>query len=1133
MLGLFLMFTAITCLWAAELENDYTGSITICFSSDFVGNTRGDINITFEDGIVVTQNEWFNTIAREYRVTNLSRKYWVKDQSWNLNGMYPMNVFQIDTENQQRSNELLRSLQANQDVMFAEPEVQNRLFYTPNDPEIHQQWALEKIQAFEAWDLQQGSPEVLIGIIDSGTKWNHPDLEANIWTNEAEMPGITINWSTGVISGGDGIDNDGNGYVDDVLGWDFYATTSGGTSNNPFQNLSGSTHGTHVAGCAAAVGDNGIGVAGPAFRSKIISTKHSAYNHYDPNGYVYNTYNAVYYMADIGVHVINCSWGGPGNAGAANLAVAYAKDRGTVIIAAAGNDGVNSASTPFYPAAAVDVVGVVSTTNSDVKSGFSNFGVAYDISAPGSNIYSTLFSSSGANTYASSSGTSMASPVAAGVAALIKSQDIRMSVDELIFYLKAGADPIDHINPNHAGRMGVGRINAYNSVRMVPLFSDDLLAFKISGPSTVSQNIPVSFNISVYNAGYGSASNYTINLMSVSSSTPLATVNGPFILPQETLNVNILWTPTEQGLFHIYAEINYNLDENINNNITDFHNVFVLMENVSETVAGNPNSTTVNLNSFINYSANNSLSQSIYYEDELMPGIIQQMTVRFTGVSALVAQGNMVRLYMATTSRQTFSSNTNWIPFDQFTEVFYGELAVNNSGVYDVDILLDNPFEYLGGNLAVMVIKEHNARYGNNNRFQFTTISGQNRTIHWNSNNSSVNTNPFPTATNRIAGITNARFYILNHLDPPQNLESILNEDSVALTWQEPDLDGKILQNYKVYRDGIVLTETAEQNHTDNDLIEGEQYRYWIVAVYSTPNGESPPSNIETIRIPDIIVPPVNLHAVVVNHDIVLTWETEPNETRAMLGYNITRNDTLLTSNPIHELTYKDLNVPKDMEHTYKVMAVYHSGESDFIEQTILMPSYNPPQDLELIGKELVVTLSWKEPATQTFGTLMGYRLYRDNQPYDDIIPTNLLTFTDDDVEIDVEYVYYIKAIWGGEIDGESIPSNSISVTPVVSEDDGTNLSYVTELQGNYPNPFNPETMIRFKIADEGNVNIEIFNIRGQKVRTLVDGFMERGEHAVVWNGRDENGRGVSSGVYFYMMKSESFFDMRRMVLLK
>ncbi|MEO8209329.1 MAG: S8 family serine peptidase [bacterium] len=311
------------------------------------------------------------------------------------------------------------------EIEYAQPKYTQKLMFTPNDPSLGSQYFINKIQAPAGWDIQQGDTNVVIGIVDTGTDWDHPDLAGNIKYNYADP----IN----------GVDDDNDGYVDNFRGWDV-----GQGDNDPIVD---NTHGSHVSGCADAITNNGAGVSSPGFRCKFLPVKISN------AGALIAGYEGIKYAADHGCNIINCSWGGGGAGAFEQEIVVYATiNKNALVVAAAGNDNV---STPFYPASLKYILSVASTNSSDTKSGFSNYGNSIDVCSPGSSIYSTIYD----NSYTFLDGTSMASPICAGTCAIIKSHFPSYSGLQVGEKIRVTCDNIDTQNPSYVGKLGKGRIN--------------------------------------------------------------------------------------------------------------------------------------------------------------------------------------------------------------------------------------------------------------------------------------------------------------------------------------------------------------------------------------------------------------------------------------------------------------------------------------------------------------------------------------------------------------------------------------------------------------------------------------------------------------------------------------------------
>ncbi len=266
----------------------------------------------------------------------------------------------------------------NPHIEYAEP---NYIVYAtimPNDAYFNNLWGLHNtgqtggtidadIDAPEAWNITTGSNNVVIAVVDTGVDYNHPDLSSNIWTNMGET------------SCSDGIDNDGNGYIDDCHGWDFV-----GNDNDP---MDYDGHGTHVAGTIAAVGNNSLGTAGVMWKAQIMPVRFLGVS---GSGTTADAISAILYANAKGAHIINNSWGGGGYSQALKDAVDASN---AVVVCAAGNAGTNNDSTPFYPASytSSNIIAVAATDHNDNLATFSNYGAtSVDVGAPGVNIYSTI-----------------------------------------------------------------------------------------------------------------------------------------------------------------------------------------------------------------------------------------------------------------------------------------------------------------------------------------------------------------------------------------------------------------------------------------------------------------------------------------------------------------------------------------------------------------------------------------------------------------------------------------------------------------------------------------------------------------------------------------------------------------------
>ena len=397
--------------------------------------------------------------------------------------IYGQNIVVIQKPVFENPEAVIESLKKNELVEIVEPNYIYKINKISNDPLFEKLWGLSNvgqkdpagqtgvagvdINVEKAWDIQTGSADTVVAVIDTGIDFNHPDLKSNMWRNETEANGTA------------GVDDDNNGVVDDIYGYNAVDN-----SGNPMDDQG---HGSHCAGTIGAKGNDGVGVAGVNWDVQLMAVKFLDKN---GSGTLENAIKAIDYATRMGAKIMSNSWGGGGFSQTLFDSIKRTQEAGGVFIAAAGNDGSNNDSRPAYPASydISNIISVAAINNKGAKAEFSNYGKrSVHIGAPGVNILSTT-----GGKYSSFSGTSMATPHVAGVVALLWSNETQMNATDIKTRILTTARRL----PSLTGKSRTGgTVDAYSALmNITPPPDENDPANWASVPMTVQSESPYKPN---------------------------------------------------------------------------------------------------------------------------------------------------------------------------------------------------------------------------------------------------------------------------------------------------------------------------------------------------------------------------------------------------------------------------------------------------------------------------------------------------------------------------------------------------------------------------------------------------------------------------------------------------------------
>jgi subtilisin family serine protease len=982
-----------------------------------------------------------------------------------------MYIFHVD-----ESSDVLTAYEAfrhSSDIEYSDLYDIPHIFYTPNDPSINAQWHLAKVEAYNAWDILRGDTTrtAIISICDTGVYWMHPDLTANMWINDPE----DLN-GNGTMDSGDfnGLDDDGNGYVDDVIGWD-----SGNYDNDPQEDSP--THGTHVAGCASEVTDNATNGAGLGFSARIMANKGANYA-----GQLTAVYQAMIWAANNGADIINCSWGSTYYSSNNQNIINNLTASGVLVVAAAGNNGNSQA---HYPSAYNNVLAVAATNQSDIKASFSSYATWVDVSAPGTGIYATWATGS----FSSLDGTSMASPIAAGLAGLLKAADPSATPAEITNIMMASADNIDSLNPSYAGMLGAGRINAYAALassntpnivendRTLTITDDDGDGILNPGESfelvltlenvwadaenvvvTLTGNDDISFSDGTANFGNISHAGTANN-----SGDPFeGTVNIDNIPGPVTINMNI----QADGGYNVNVDLiietslyqlNFPLD--IPGNVESSPLIFdVDRDGSNELVFGSSDDKVYVIEA--NGSNSNGWPQSVVGDVITGPAVGNLDALGSYEVVAITKSGN---LYAWNSQGDLLSG----FPINIGGAFYSGAMLADIDGDYDLEIIAGSftdyniyAFNHDGSNVPGWPVAGGNRWYGSPSAGDLDgdgdmeiVYAGFDSSL--NAFDSDGSEMPgFPVALNDVVWGASA----VGNLDGDPEPEIALVTGSASL--YVINHDGSIVSGYPVSSSGIIRSSPALADVNGDGDME---------VIFGGNDGEIHVFDVDSGA--EIVGFPQSTNGSVTATPVVgdITGDTQPD---IIVG---TGNGTVYGFNSDGSVIR---NFPMDVPTGGQITGTPALGKLD------------GDDDMEIaVGvrstEQNMIIIDYKEPAQES-GLLwpnFGRDIWRSHSG------TDIVTSTDEPV---------------------SIPHSF-------------------GLSQNYPNPFNAKTTIEFSLGVTGEVDLSVYDLLGRKITILESGKLNAGHYSLVWDGTNGSGKTVASGVYFYRIESPEGTRTMRMLLLK
>lgn len=985
-------------------------------------------------------------------------------------------------------------------IRTAEEMTINRPTYVPNDPRWGQQYFLPTIEAdlaYDIWDIEGGEipgqvedGEIVIGIVDDAIDWDHPDLINNLWQNldeDADGDGSVLEYSGGSWQFDpddiNGVDDDGDGYVDNFIGWDF-----ADSDNDPMYTTTSLSHGTPVSGSATAQTNNGSGVASVGWSVKFMPFRCS-----DNGTYISYGYNGILAAAQMGANVINCSWGGFGGGNQSVINNVY-NNYGCVIVASAGNGGTDGNTNFDYhtPSGLDNVISVSATGPNDNFGCWATGGETVDLCAPGESIMATTLGGG----YGNSWGTSFSSPITAGAAALLWSRfpdaENDWIVDRIISTTDEFSDMTGSCQGNSLeGMLGTGRLNVFKalSAGIFPSLTIDGMNFQndTDGDGVFNPGEQVKLKLIIANGeGWADAENVVCTIEStddriavldntITFDNPIPAGESSFTLIDHFLlyafddaslgSIPCIVTLTA-GTSEPYYEVQFEV------------NIELSLNQFGYPIPG----IVVKSSPLIADLDGNSLSE-IYFggDDDNLHGyqiaglelygfpIEADDNVRSSPAAGDVDGDGNHEIVFGSNDGNLYVVNTNGTQVLTYatSDEIYGTPALGN---FDSDEALE---------------------------IIFTTYNGSNGKVYGiNSDGTSLDGFPVDLSEKMMVGAA------LGDLEGDGAL------DIVVATWDDNiyalNSDGTVKAGFPVatsHRFNAPPTLANLDGDADLEIIAGNDDGDLYVLHHdgSSMNSFSTGDDIRGgISVADLDGDGSLEILIVGYNDHLHVWN--PTSNSELPGFPIDLGYNSLSGPAMADLDNDgDLEIVTAMKQG--TVFVFHHDGSNF-------PSFPTSVSGDIESSPAIGDLDNDGDYEIVIGTTQGLQVFDIKSEKGDL------------------------ASWKMHR-GNLHRTGYLDLTLASVEDGELAIPIKFEVSSNYPNPFNPATHIDIAIPENGNLNVSVFDLSGRLINTLVNDKVNAGNYTVTWHGKNHLGQNVPSGVYLMKIVSGNQFKTKKMALIK